>query len=140
MGTNCNVCSNKCFGIDGYDGSCCTIEDRDWTMGPIHDSHEFIKNLSEKLGEEIKHEDIFIEYEEGKNLFPEKKTWQSPFAYPSFRIQLDNKRLPCIFYDINEKQCTVYDIRPETCRKYECNYYSVIKSINEAKNNLKNNQ
>jgi Fe-S-cluster containining protein len=136
MGTDCNVCSNKCWGIEGYDGSCCTVEDRDWIMGPINDSHQFIEKLSEKLGEKVKHEDIFIEFEEGKELFSDKPSWQTPISYPAFRVKLDNKKLPCIFYDTDEKQCIVYDVRPKTCSSYECNYYSVIKSINQIKETL----
>jgi Fe-S-cluster containining protein len=136
MGTNCNVCSNKCWGVEGNDGSCCTVENRDWIIGPHYDSNEFIEKLSEKLGEKVNYNDIFIKYEEGKNLFPNKPTWQSESNYPAFRVKLDHKRLPCIFYNTEEKQCMVYDIRPETCSSYECNYYSVIKSINQIKETL----
>jgi Fe-S-cluster containining protein len=136
MGTNCNVCSNKCWGVEGQDGSCCTLENRDWIMGPNYDSHEFIEKLSEKLGEEIRHEDIFIEFEEGSQLFPDKPVWQTPNSYPAFRVKLDNKRLPCIFYDTEIKQCTIYDIRPETCQLYECSYHSVIRAINDTKESL----
>ncbi len=50
MGTNCNICSNKCYGVEGYHGSCCSIEERNYIIGPHHDTEEFIKNLSEKLG------------------------------------------------------------------------------------------
>ena len=136
MGTDCNVCSNKCWGIEGYDGSCCSVEDRNWIMGPINDSHIFIEKLSEKLGESVNYNDIFIGHEEGKELFPDKLVWQLESAYPAFRVKLDHKKLPCIFYDTEEKQCTVYNIRPETCEKYECNYHSVIKSINQIKETL----
>lgn len=136
MGTNCNVCSNKCWGIEGYDGSCCTVENRDWIMGPNNDAHQFIDKLSEKLGEKVNYDDIFIEFEEGSKLFPDKESWQTPFSYPAFRVKLDHKKLPCIFYDTEEKQCTVYDIRPETCEFYECNYYSVIKAITDTKDSL----
>jgi Fe-S-cluster containining protein len=136
MGTDCNVCSNKCWGIEGYDGSCCTVEDRDWIMGANDDAHEFIEKLSEKLGEKVNYNDIFIEYEEGKKLFPDKPSWQLESSYPAFRLKLDHKKLPCIFYDTDEKQCTVYDIRPETCRDFECNYYTVIKTINDTKESL----
>jgi Fe-S-cluster containining protein len=136
MGTNCNVCSNKCWGIEGYDGSCCTVEDRDWIIGPHYDSYEFIEKLSEKLGENVNYNDIFIEYNEGRKLFPDKPFWQLQSSYPAFRVKLDNKKLPCIFYDTDEKQCTVYDIRPETCSSFECNYYSVVKSINQVKETL----
>jgi Fe-S-cluster containining protein len=139
MGTNCNVCSNKCWGVEGQDGSCCTLENRDWIMGPIMDGHEFIENLSKKLGEPVNYDDVFIKFEEGKNLFPDKPSWQHEISYPAFRIQIDNKKLPCIFYNTEEKQCVVYDVRPEVCRNYECDYYSVIKSINKVKNSLENN-
>ena len=63
MGTNCNVCRDKCWGIEGYDGSCCTVENRDWIMGPNNDAHQFIDKLSEKLGEKVNYDDIFIEFE-----------------------------------------------------------------------------
>jgi Fe-S-cluster containining protein len=122
MGTNCNICSNKCFGRDGYHGSCCSIENRDWIIGPHHDTEEFIKNLSNKLGREIQHEDVFIDYHEGSKLFPDKSTWQNPDSYPAFRIDFFNPKLPCIFYNTKLKYCTIYDIRPKTCVDYQCEY------------------
>ena len=118
----CDICSNKCFGIDGYDGSCCTIENRDWIMGPINDSNQFIENLSKKLNRNISKEEVFIEYEEGKNLFPNKSVWQNPENFPAFKVNLEDKRKPCIFYNTSVKSCMVYDIRPETCRDFECGY------------------
>jgi len=118
----CDICSNKCFGIEGYDGSCCTVEERDWIMGPIHDAEEFIKKLSNKLGRAINRDDIFIDYEEGKSLFPLKPVWQNKDHYPAFRIDLNNKRLPCIFYNTTVKSCMVYSIRPKTCRDFKCDY------------------
>ena len=42
MGENCNICSNKCWGSPGYHGSCCSVEDRDYIIGPHHDTDEFI--------------------------------------------------------------------------------------------------
>jgi hypothetical protein len=122
MGANCNICSNKCFGISGYHGSCCSLEDRDYIIGPHPDSEEFIKNLSEKLGREIEHREVFVDYEEGKNLFPNKTTWQNPLSYPAFRVDFFNPKLPCIFYNTKIKACSIYDIRPKTCQEYECEY------------------
>jgi len=122
MGTNCNICSNNCFGRDGYHGSCCSIEDRDYIIGPHYDTDEFIKNLSSKLGREIYEEDVFINYEEGSKLFPSKSTWQNPSSYPAFRVDFFNPKLPCIFYNTKLKFCTIYDVRPQTCREYECEY------------------
>lgn len=115
-----DVCSTQCFGIDGYDGSCCSIEDRDWIIGPIGDSHEFIEKLSSKLGRKISWDDVFIKWEEGKDLFPNKPAWQDRNNYPAFRIDLDNPKRSCIFYNTTVKSCMVYDIRPHTCRTYQC--------------------
>ena len=122
MGTNCNICSTKCFGLEGYHGSCCTLEDRDWIIGPHHDTEDFIKKLSSKLGREIQEEEIFINYDEGSKLFPSKSTWQNPESYPALRVDFFNPRLPCIFYNTKIKACTMYDIRPNTCEIYECDY------------------
>ncbi len=122
MGSNCNICSNKCFGLPGYHGSCCSIEDRDYIIGPHHDSFEFIDRLSEKLGRDIEYQDIFIDYEEGSKLFPNKNAWQNKNSYPALRVDFFNPKLPCIFYNTKIKACTMYDIRPKTCQEYECEY------------------
>jgi Fe-S-cluster containining protein len=122
MGENCNICSFKCYGVDNYHGSCCSIEDRDWIIGPHPDNKEFLKRLSEKFGREIKYQEVFIDYEEGKNLFPEKNVWQNESAYPALRVNLTNPKIYCIFYNETLRACSVYSIRPETCRNYECDY------------------
>lgn len=122
MGENCNICSNKCWGSPGYHGSCCSVEDRDYIIGPHHDTDEFISNLSKKFGREIEKEEVFIEYNEGKNLFPNKTSWQNEMSYPAFRVDLFNPKLPCIFYNTKIKSCSIYDVRPKTCREYECDY------------------
>ena len=122
MGENCSICSNKCWGSPGYHGSCCSVEDRDYIIGPHHDTDEFISNLSKKFGRDIEKEEVFIEYNEGKNLFPNKTSWQNETSYPAFRVDLFNPKLPCIFYNTKIKACSIYDVRPETCRVYECDY------------------
>jgi Fe-S-cluster containining protein len=124
MGTNCNICSNKCYGIDGYHGSCCSIEERNYIIGPHHDTEEFVKNLSEKIGREINEDDVFIKFEEGSRMFPNKSAWQNPDSYPAFRVDFYNPKLPCIFYNTKLKFCTIYDVRPKTGRDYECEYLS----------------
>ncbi len=43
MSSACQICSSKCFGVDGYDGSCCKLEERDFIIGPISDSGEFLE-------------------------------------------------------------------------------------------------
>jgi len=55
----CDICSNKCFGIDGYDGSCCSVENRDYIIGKITDTAEFLERLQSRLGRKIKYEDVF---------------------------------------------------------------------------------
>ena len=124
MGTNCNICSNKCYGVEGYHGSCCSIEERNYIIGPHHDTEEFIKNLSEKLGREVNEDDVFIKFEEGSRMFPNTSAWQNPDSYPAFRVDFYNPKLPCIFYNTKLKFCTIYDVRPKTCRDYECEYLS----------------
>ena len=122
MGTDCNICSNKCYGMPGHHGSCCTLEDRDFIIGPHPDAEEFIEKLSNKLGREIEYREVFVDYEEGKTLFPNKSTWQNPNSYPAFRVDFYNPRLPCIFYNTKVRACSMYDIRPTTCQEYECEY------------------
>ena len=124
MGLDCNICSNKCYGIIGHHGSCCTIEDRDFIIGPHYDAHQFVIDLSNKLGREIEYREVFVDYEEGKTLFPNKSVWQNPDSYPALRVDFYNPRLPCIFYNTKVKSCSMYDIRPKTCQEFECDYLS----------------
>ena len=118
----CSICSHCCWGKEDYHGSCCSVEDRDWIIGGHDDSHEFIDKLSNKLGRQIKHEDIFYTFEEGSKLFPNKPSWQNKDNYPCFKIDLTNPKLPCVFYNTTIRACTVYEIRPKTCRDYLCRY------------------
>ena len=124
MGTECNICSDKCYGITGHHGSCCTLEDRDFIIGPHADAEEFIESLSKKLGRDINYREVFVDYEEGKTLFPNRSAWQDPHSYPALRVDFYNPRLPCIFYNTKVRACSMYDIRPKTCQEYECEYLS----------------
>ena len=94
MGTDCNICSNKCYGMPGHHGSCCTLEDRDFIIGPHPDALEFIESLSKKLGRDIEYREVFVDYEEGKTLFPNRSSWQNPHSYPALRVDFYNPRLP----------------------------------------------
>ena len=122
MGTDCNICSNKCMGFEGNHGGCCTLGDRDFIIGPHDDTKEFLQRLSEKFGREIDYKDIFIDIEEGKKLFPNKSMWSNERSYPSLRVDTMNPFLPCIFYNMKLKACMVYEIRPNTCKNFECTY------------------
>lgn len=122
MGNNCHICSFKCYGVDNYFGSCCSLENRDYIIGPHLEYDKFLSDLSIKFGRIIEHEEVFINYEEGSKLFPEKPSWQNPLNYPSLRINLDSEKKFCIFYNEQLKGCSVYEIRPKICRNYECDY------------------
>ena len=122
MGTDCNICSNKCMGFPGNHGGCCTVADRDFIIGPHKDTNDFLERLSEKFSREIFWKEVFIDYEEGKKLFPNKKIWSDPSSYPALRVNFSQTTLPCIFYNTTIRACSIYDVRPQTCKDYECSY------------------
>lgn len=120
--TESYICSNKCCGYDGYSGGCCSIENRNWIIGSIHDAQIFLRNLSLKLGRTVEFDEVFYQYEEGKNLFPNIEAWQYSTNYPAFKVNVNSEKKYCIFYNETLKYCSVYDIRPHTCRSYKCDY------------------
>jgi Fe-S-cluster containining protein len=122
MNKTSKICSQMCCGSIGLAGACCFIEDRDWIIGPHQDTEEFINRLSIKFDREIFREEIFIEYKEGKNLFPDKSHWQNQENYPALRVNINISRYPCIFYNTSLKLCSIYDIRPKICKDYKCDY------------------
>ncbi len=110
------------MGFPGNKGGCCTVADRDYIIGTHGDAEEFVKRVSEKFGREVQFEEIFIEYSEGKKIFPNKSSWQNPNSYPCLRLDFLHPNLPCIFYNNKLGACSVYDIRPTTCATFECDY------------------
>ena len=62
MGTHCDICSFKCWGQEGYDGSCCQVEDRDYIIGPHDDVEPFLDRLSERFGRKVEFNEIFYTY------------------------------------------------------------------------------
>lgn len=120
--TSSEVCSHKCFGVDNYHGGCCTIENRDFIIGPIRDAERFANDLSIKLNRPISVGEVTIDYIEGRQLFPDKSVWQNPGSYPAMRINTKSLTKECIFYNNHMKACMVYEIRPETCQTFKCEY------------------
>jgi Fe-S-cluster containining protein len=116
------ICSKKCCGINFFHGGCCSIDDRDYIIGPIKDFDIFLEKLTFKIGRKITKEEVFIEYEEGKKLFPNKPVWQNKENYPAFRVDLTDSRKYCKFYNKSLKNCSIYDIRPQTCISFVCEY------------------
>ena len=122
-----NHCQYRCLGAKGNHGGCCTLDDRDWILGPIKDADRFLTKVQKKFpNTEITWADIFIDYEEGSRLFPERRNWQSKDNYPCLRV-LNVTRLPCVFYNLQLRLCTVYDIRPDTCVNFYCDYLLNLK-------------
>jgi Fe-S-cluster containining protein len=122
MANHCNICSFKCWGRDNHHASCCSIEDRNYIIGPILDYEKFLKDLSKKIGREVDFHEVFYNFETGSKAFPNKPIWQVEQSYPAFKVDLSRDEKYCINYNPHLRSCMVYDIRPETCRDYFCDY------------------
>lgn len=129
-----SFCRTNCCGINNYHGNCCSLQTRDWIIGPILDPYTVLENLRKKFSLDFNYDDIFIDYPEGSKLFPEKTVWQNPMSFPAMRINLESKNLNCIFYNNNLKLCTIHEIRPNTCKEFECSHLKQSKLIYFKKN------
>lgn len=118
-----SVCFNEC----PY-GNCCTAKNGMLILGPVSDPHRFLSDLAKKYGRSFTWDEVFIGYDEGKELFKDSGYWQEPAHYPAMRVKMDVKDNPCVFYNTHIKACTVYDIRPEMCRTYGCDFFHQRKS------------
>ena len=87
----------------------------------------------DRAGREIKHNEVFIEWAEGSKMFPDKTVWQNPANFPALRVDENQPRLPCTFYNTKIKACTVHSIRPNTCAAYECDYLAKQTNKNKIK-------
>ena len=114
------TCGQRCMGYPGNKGGCCSAGDRDFIIGPIDDADAFLARLAAKTGRAVRRDEVFIEHEEGRALFPDRSTWQGPQNYPALRVVTEDARRPCRFYDAEGAGCTVYEIRPEVCRRFLC--------------------
>jgi Fe-S-cluster containining protein len=122
-------CSQNCMGVPGNAGGCCTLDDRDFIPGPVRDADAFLADLGRLHGREVSREEVFIDFEEGRALFPDRPTWQEPANYPALRVLPDVEWIPCRFYDKTENACTVYDIRPAMCRNFFCDHLKDVISL-----------
>ncbi len=127
------TCSRMCYGIKDQAGICCTIGARDYIIGPIDDADRFLADLCKKLGKNIRFEDVFIEYEEGSKMFPDKSCWQVKENYPAMRVLPDQERgYPCQLLSLDMK-CTVHSIKPKVCKEYLCDYLKgVVKYLDDT--------
>lgn len=127
------VCSKVCYGVRGQAGICCCIADRDYIIGPITDPKRFLRDLSNKLGKRIEFDEVFIKFEEGRKMFPDKKCWQDKRNYPAMRVIQDDKKLfPCQFLS-EDMKCKVHSIKPKVCREYLCDYLkNIVNTLEES--------
>ena len=116
------ICQNQCRGIDGYSADCCCAGDQDWMLGPVHDADDFLERLRLRFGRLFLTDEVFIGFEEGSQLFPDRERWQKESSFPALRVNIHHPRKACMFFSSVRKGCSVYDIRPEICRKFECDY------------------
>jgi len=122
-------CLNNCYGAKGMAVSCCTLTDRNYIIGAITDADAFLARLSEREGRTVPREEVFVDYEEGRALFPDRPIWQEERVYPAMRPDLDDPALPCVLLG-KDNLCTVHDIRPETCAVYYCSHLvDLLKAI-----------
>src|ERR1700739_1030361 len=68
------TCSQNCMGVRGNSGGVCTLDDRDFIPGPARDADAFLADLGRRLGREVSRDEAFIDFDEGRALFPERPT------------------------------------------------------------------
>ena len=125
-----NHCQKKCMGFDGNHGGCCTIDNRDLILGPIPDSHETLARVQQQFpGIKVTWDDLFISYEEGHKLFPDKSTWQNPTAYPCMRVRPKDEMIPCVFYNMQLRCCQIYNSRSVICKNFKCDYLKSLDMV-----------
>lgn len=123
------TCQRNCYGTRGQAAGCCAIGQRDFIIGPITDSKAFLQRLEQKYGRKYSYDQVFIEYKEGKKLFPDKSCWQNPNHYPALRVKIDiEQQYPCQFLAEN-KLCSIYDVRPSICSAYQCDHLKKIVNM-----------
>ena len=115
------ICQTQCKGNNDYGGDCCCVIDG-WILGPVHDVDDFLERLRLRYGRLFLTREIFYEFEEGAQLFPDRERWQREEAYPALRINVHHPKNACMFFSSVKRGCSVYDIRPGICQSYECDY------------------
>ena len=72
----------KCQGLKGNNGDCCHIRDKNWIIGKVKDDKELLERVQKEYDENLTWNDLFIDYEEGSKMFPDKPDWQNKDLYP----------------------------------------------------------
>lgn len=116
-------CTRNCLGIENNAAGCCTVGERDYIIGPIPDALDFLKQYNASIDSNATYDEVFVEHKEGKQLFPDRETWQDPQNFPALRLQMDQETHPCRFLG-DDNLCTVHQIRSQTCRAFTCGHVS----------------
>ena len=119
MHNDANFCRQSCFGVTGYHGSCCRLEQRDWIIGPVTDCEAFLARLGTHLGRTVHHSEVFMDHAEGSAKFSDRPVWQSPQNFPAMRVT-DSPDHRCTFYNPEIRGCMIYSIRPQICSDFAC--------------------
>ena len=118
-----DLCSKSCSGIEGAHGECCNTKNKNMIIGPVTDPNDVIERLQKKFPG-ITYADVFIDFEEGKTLYPEKSYAQDEHHYPAYRTADDGR---CIFY--KNKGCSIQQEKSIICKQSVCNYLRKITPI-----------
>jgi Fe-S-cluster containining protein len=124
-----HTCTRNCFGIADYAASCCQLAKRDWIQGPVPDAEEFLLRLATRFGSDMPFDEVFIRFEEGAAMFPERSVWQDPANFPAIRPVVDAAaKYPCPFLGVDDR-CGVYEDRPNLCREYRCEHLQKVLDL-----------
>lgn len=124
-----HTCTRNCYGVDGKAAGCCKLETRDFIQGPVRDADEVLVRLSQRFGRTLSFDEVFITFEEGSALFPDRSSWQNPRSYPAIRPLMDaSAGYRCPFLDESD-MCGVYEDRPQICRDYRCEHLTNVLDL-----------
>ena len=114
-----NYCMEQCQGVKGNNGDCCHIRDKDWIIGKVSDDKELLARVQKEYDKNLTWNDLFIDYEEGSKMFPDKSDWQNKDLYPAMRVRPELEGSPCVFFD---NGCKIHEIKSDVCKNYKCQW------------------
>ena len=109
----------QCQGVNGNNGDCCHIRDKDWIIGPVKDDKELLTRVQKEHNKDLTWSDLFIDYEEGSKMFSDKPLWQDKEQYPTMRVNPELEGSPCVFFD---NGCKIHEIKSDVCKNYKCQW------------------
>ena len=109
----------QCQGLKGNNGECCHIRDKNWIIGKVKDDKELLARVQKEHDKNLTWNDLFIDYEEGSKMFPDKPDWQNKDLYPAMRVRPELEGSPCVFFD---NGCKIHEIKSDVCKEYKCEW------------------